>query len=187
MKLVTHSLRMGTGAHGWLSQLNIDFTVIISWFVSSSPKSGSALTVWCLPGSSVSLALSAPPPLMHAHSLSSKINIWGENGYNSNFITTPIVWDREKINFTVEKPEKHYLRWSKLTLTMTNHAGTTYVVKNQPPCLGTKIQCKDRVEDEENYSFSTLLWHSSDNPGCPKTGERKESECLTHRDHSHAG
>ena len=43
--------------------------VMISWFVSSSPILGSVLTVQNLLGI-LSLSLSAPPPLIHALSLS---------------------------------------------------------------------------------------------------------------------
>ena len=49
--------------------------VMISWFVSSSPASGSVLTAQSLEPAldSVSPSLSAPPLLAHAHSLS-KVN-----------------------------------------------------------------------------------------------------------------
>ena len=56
------------GVPGWLSQLSIllliSAQVMISRFVSSSPESGSVLTVWSLLGISLSLPLSAPPPLV---------------------------------------------------------------------------------------------------------------------------
>ena len=66
------------GAPGWLSQLSIQLLtsvqVVISWFVSLSPTSGSALTAQSLLGI-LSLSLSAPPLLARSLSLSlSKIN-----------------------------------------------------------------------------------------------------------------
>ena len=55
------------GALGWLSQLNIWLLtlaqVMISWFMSSSPTSGSSLTAQSLLGI-LSLPLSVPLPLL---------------------------------------------------------------------------------------------------------------------------
>ena len=55
-----------TGAPGWLSCLSIRFLisaqVMISWFMTLSPASSSALTVQSLLGI-LSPSLSAPPPL----------------------------------------------------------------------------------------------------------------------------
>ena len=66
------------GAHGWLSWLTFislldSAQVMISWFMSLSPSSGSVLTVWSLLQTlslPLSLSLPCPSPL----SLSFKIS-----------------------------------------------------------------------------------------------------------------
>ena len=59
----THNKRLTVGAPGWLSRLGVRLLVsaqvTISWFVGSSPASGSSLTVRSLLGT---LSLSLPLP-----------------------------------------------------------------------------------------------------------------------------
>ena len=82
------------GVPGWLRwvsiRLLISAQVTISWFVSSSPMSGSALTVWSLLRI-LSPPLSTPPPcsLVHVHS-PSKINIIKKENFCQT--TCPKFW-----------------------------------------------------------------------------------------------
>ena len=73
MKLATQK-NESSAAPGWLSQLSIRLLVLaqvmISWFLSSSPRLGSALSSQSLLGDSFSPSLSAPPPLSLSLSLS---------------------------------------------------------------------------------------------------------------------
>ena len=66
------------GAPGWLHQLGKCSTsaqVVISWFVGSSPASGSVLTAWSLEPASDSVSPPLRPSPVHTLSLSvSKIN-----------------------------------------------------------------------------------------------------------------
>ena len=72
--LILHCLlyhKLFPGAPGWLGGLSNRLLtlsqVMISWFVSSSPVSGSALTVWGLLGILCLLSLSLPHPQINKH------------------------------------------------------------------------------------------------------------------------
>lgn len=49
-------------------------------------------------------------------------------------------------------------------------------------------QAEDKVEANNTPPPQVgYVWYSSNTPGCQRTGEKKESKCLTGRDLSHAG
>ena len=109
----------GGGAPGWLSWLSIRLLVsaqvMISWFMRSSPTSGSALTAWNLPG-----ILSLPHFLtpLHALSLSLKINFkkiflkrvttgkWKYKSLDQNLCHGSHYWDSQQ--------KLEYKKWKKL-------------------------------------------------------------------------